>query len=269
MQERFMKLAIIEAKKAFKCGEVPVGAVIVKAGQVISRAFNKRENNQNSLCHAEILAIDKACKKLKTAHLYGCEMYVTLEPCPMCAGGISASRLECVHFATSDEKYGCAGSVYNLLQDKRLETIVNADKGILGNESKTLLQDFFALARKRNNLRLMIGKEIDEIYAKNVVEDDCEKRHQNKQLSQFFSKKFLNFIAKSKFEIKKQKDYCSLTLSKGRIVAIVQEIGGFGSLLVESEVDIPLIEIERTLEMAFRHKIFVKNGVEIFDKFKG
>lgn len=111
----FMIDAVNEAKKAYKKGEIPVGAVIVKDGEVIARAHNMREKKQSSLAHAEILCIDKACKKLNNWRLEGCQMYVTLEPCAMCAGALTQSRIDKVYFGAFDKKNGCVGSISNVL----------------------------------------------------------------------------------------------------------------------------------------------------------
>ena len=139
-----MKLALKEAQKAYQAGEVPVGAVIVKDGKVISRARNMRECKQNAICHAEILAIDKACKRLKSFRLDGCELYVTLEPCPMCAGAISGARISTIIFGIDDKKYGCAGSKYNFFEDDDLEHKAEVIGGVLKEDCEQLLQKFFA-----------------------------------------------------------------------------------------------------------------------------
>ena len=107
MVEKFMQLAIKEAKKAYDIDETPIGAVIVRDGKVISKGYNRRETKKNALMHAEIIAIDKACKKLGGWRLPGCEIYVTLEPCPMCMGAILQSRIEKVYFGAYDYKSGC------------------------------------------------------------------------------------------------------------------------------------------------------------------
>jgi len=106
MEEKFMKEALKQAKKAASIGETPIGAVIVRDGEIIARGYNKRETKKNALLHAEIIAINKACKKLGGWRLPRCEMYVTLEPCPMCAGAIINSRIEKVYFGAYDKKFG-------------------------------------------------------------------------------------------------------------------------------------------------------------------
>lgn len=112
----YMSEAIKEAKKAYKKGEVPIGAVIVKDGRIIARAHNLREIKQNTLAHAEVLCIDKACKRLNSWRLDGAQMYVTLEPCAMCAGAISQARIKKVFFGAFDDKNGCVGSKANILE---------------------------------------------------------------------------------------------------------------------------------------------------------
>lgn len=152
IHEKYMKKAIKCAKVAFDDGETPVGAVIVKDGKVISCGRNKREKKKNALCHAEIMAINKACKKLGGWRLIGCDMYVTLEPCPMCAGAIINSRIQNVYFGASDSKAGCFGSVQDFSQlPFNHKPCVTRD--VLKDECSNLLCDFFAKLRqdkKRN-----------------------------------------------------------------------------------------------------------------------
>jgi len=148
MKEKFMKEALKLAKKAAEADEVPVGAVIVKDGKIIARAFNKRRSPADATGHAEILAIKKACKKEGDFRLTGCSLYVTLEPCPMCAGACINSRMENIFFGTYDEKAGCCGTLYNLPQDKRFNHTVNAEGGILKQECAEVLSEFFKERRK-------------------------------------------------------------------------------------------------------------------------
>ena len=115
MEEKFMREALKQAKRAARLGEMPVGAVIVRNGEIISRAYNRRETKKNALYHAEITAIERACKRLGGWRLPNCEMYVTLEPCPMCAGAILNARIERVYYGAPDEKSGCCASRINLL----------------------------------------------------------------------------------------------------------------------------------------------------------
>ena len=117
MNEDYMKEALKEAKKAYKKLEVPIGAIIVKDGKIIARAHNLREKKQSSLAHAEIIAIKKACEKLESWRLDGADLYVTLEPCAMCAGAITQARINKVYFGAKDEKNGCVGSIANIFDD--------------------------------------------------------------------------------------------------------------------------------------------------------
>lgn len=148
MENRYMRLAIDEAKKAAEAGEVPVGAVIVKNGEVISTGRNRREKEKNALCHAELEAIDKACKRLGGWRLSGCELYVTLEPCPMCAGAIINSRLKSVYYGAFDSKAGSFGSVadFNGLRYNHKPEIY---AGIMEDECQSLLTEFFKSLRNK------------------------------------------------------------------------------------------------------------------------
>ena len=148
MQEKFMKEALKEAKKAYDKLEVPVGAVIVKDGKVIARAHNLKETKYDTTNHAEIIAIQKASKKLKSWRLLDCEMYVTLEPCSMCAGAIINSRIKKVYIGANDEKTGAVGSVLNLFEDYKFNHNVEFEKGILKKECENILKDFFKELRK-------------------------------------------------------------------------------------------------------------------------
>ncbi|MCU5326548.1 tRNA adenosine(34) deaminase TadA [Bacillus cereus] len=145
----FMQLAIEEAKKAEAIQEVPIGAVIVLNGEVISAAHNLREIEQRSIAHAELLAIDEACKKLGTWRLEDATLYVTLEPCPMCAGGIVLSRVKRVVYGAGDPKGGCAGTLMNLLTDERFNHQCEVVAGVLEEECGTLLTNFFRELRKK------------------------------------------------------------------------------------------------------------------------
>lgn len=147
-KEKFMKEALKEAKKAYDKLEVPVGCVIVKDGKIISRGYNQKETKFDTTKHAEILAIQKASKKLNSWRLLDCDMYVTLEPCSMCAGAIINSRIRKVYIGTFDEKTGACGSVFNLFTDYKFNHEVLFEKGILENECKKMLQDFFKKLRK-------------------------------------------------------------------------------------------------------------------------
>lgn len=148
MQEKFMKEALKEAKKAELKDEVPIGCVIVKDGKIIARGHNMRETKKNSLLHAEIIAINKACKKLNNFRLEDCELYVTVEPCIMCAGAIIQSRIKKVYFATADEKYGAVVSVcsaFNIKSNHKVEF----EQGMLSSECKEIVQNFFKKLREK------------------------------------------------------------------------------------------------------------------------
>ena len=148
--ERFMNEALKEAKKAYKKLEIPVGAVIVKDGEIIARAHNVKEEKNDATKHAEILAIQKASKKLETWRLNDCEMYVTLEPCSMCAGAMIQARLKKVYIGTMDEKTGACGSVLNLPKDYKFNHNVDVEYGVCKEECEKILKDFFKELRKRD-----------------------------------------------------------------------------------------------------------------------
>ena len=141
--EYFMEQALAEAAKAFRMGEVPIGCVIVHGGVVISRAKNERQTQKNVLCHAEILAIDTACKKLGDWRLENTRLYVTVEPCPMCAGAIVQARIPVVVYAAKSPKAGAAGSVMNILCEPKLNHQVQVIQGVLEKEAADLMQSFF------------------------------------------------------------------------------------------------------------------------------
>ena len=147
-----MKEALKEAKKAYKKEEVPVGAVIVKNGKIIARAHNIKETKKNAIGHAEILAIQKACKKLNAWRLLDCEMYVTLEPCSMCAGALINSRIKKIYIGTDDLKTGACGSVLNLLEDYPFNHKIEIKKYILKEECENLLKDFFKFLREKHKI---------------------------------------------------------------------------------------------------------------------
>jgi tRNA(adenine34) deaminase len=139
----FMEMAIAEALKAKQLNEVPIGCVIVLNDQVIARGHNLRETEQNAIAHAEMMAIHQACKEFKTWRLENAELYVTLEPCPMCAGGIIMSRVKRVVFGAHDPKGGCAGTLMNLLEDTRFNHQCEVKSGVLAEECGNLLTQFF------------------------------------------------------------------------------------------------------------------------------
>ena len=143
----YMELALKEAKKAYKKGDVPVGAVIVKDGKVIAKAYNKKEKSKVAVYHAEILAIKKACQKLKSWHLTDCEIYVTLEPCLMCAGAILQSRISKVYFSTTNLKFGYVSSIDSILNQKNNHK-VDIHEGLCKEKSQKMLIEFFKNKRK-------------------------------------------------------------------------------------------------------------------------
>lgn len=147
--ETFMAAALDMARKAARKDEVPVGAVIVRNNKIIAKAFNRRESRRNPLAHAELLAIDKAAKRLKGWRLGGCTLYVTLEPCPMCAGAIINARIEQVVFGAYDTKGGAMGSLYNLAEGK-LNHMPQITGGIMQNECAALLTAYFKAKRNKS-----------------------------------------------------------------------------------------------------------------------
>ena len=153
-KNKFMKQALKEAKKAYEKLEVPVGAVIVKDGKIIAKAHNLKETKTDTTKHAEILAIQKASKKLESWRLLDCEMYITLEPCSMCAGAIINSRIKKIYIGALDEKTGAAGSVLNLFEDYKFNHKVEVEKGVMQEECENILKDFFKMLRKyKKNLQ--------------------------------------------------------------------------------------------------------------------
>lgn len=148
MQEKYMKIALKEAKKAYDKGEIPVGAVIVKDDKIIARGHNLKELKFDTTKHAEIIAIQKASKKLESWRLEDCEMYVTLEPCSMCAGALIQARIKKVYIGTMDYKTGACGSVLNLLKDYKFNHNVELETGILQEECENLIKEFFKDLRK-------------------------------------------------------------------------------------------------------------------------
>jgi tRNA(adenine34) deaminase len=148
----FMSAALKEAERAYEQNEVPVGAVIVKDGVVIARAHNQVEMLQDPTAHAEIIVIGAAADHIGSRRLKGCTLYVTLEPCPMCAGAIVLSRLDRLVFGAYDPKMGSCSTLYNVVQDERLNHRVEVIAGIMDDESKFLLKEFFEKKRSRENL---------------------------------------------------------------------------------------------------------------------
>ena len=147
-KEKYMREALKEAKKAYNKLEIPVGAIIVKDGKIIARAHNIKEEKKDTTKHAEIIAIQKASKKLESWRLTNCEMYVTLEPCCMCAGALIQSRIKKVYIGALDKKTGACGSVLNLLGDYKFNHIVEVEKEICKSDCEKILKDFFKELRK-------------------------------------------------------------------------------------------------------------------------
>ena len=148
MEEVFMREALKEAKKAYKRKEVPIGAVVVYKNKIISRGYNLREKKKNALLHAEIIAIEKACRKLRSWRLDECDLYVTLEPCPMCSGAIINSRIKNIFFGADDPKAGCVNSKAHLFETGLFNHDVNVVGGVLKSECSQILKDFFSELRK-------------------------------------------------------------------------------------------------------------------------
>lgn len=149
--EVYMRLAIFEAMKADKIDEVPIGAVIVYDGEVIATGYNKRESEQKSLRHAELIAIERANERIGSWRLENCTMYVTLEPCPMCAGALVQSRIKRIVYGASDPKAGCVGTLMNLVADERFNHQVDWASGVLETECSRLLTVFFKRLRQKKS----------------------------------------------------------------------------------------------------------------------
>lgn len=147
--EKYMKEAIRQAKKAYALDEVPIGCVIVSDGKIIARGYNRRNTDKNTLSHAELIAIKKASKKTGDWRLEECTMYVTLEPCQMCAGAIVQSRMKRVVIASMNPKAGCAGSVLNLLQMATFNHQVEIEQGVLEEQCSSMLSEFFRELRSK------------------------------------------------------------------------------------------------------------------------
>lgn len=148
--EKYMRQALKQAKKAYMLGEVPIGCVIVYKEKIIARGYNRRNTDKNTLSHAEITAINRASKKIGDWRLEGCTLYVTLEPCQMCAGACVQARIDRVVVGSMSPKSGCAGSVLNILQMEQFNHQVEIVSGVLEKECSSMLSDFFAQLRIRN-----------------------------------------------------------------------------------------------------------------------
>ncbi len=151
MNEYFMVEALKEAQKAYDIEEIPIGAVIVKEGKIIGRGFNQKEESCDATAHAEMIAIREANKKLQAWRLTGCTMYVTLEPCAMCAGALVNARIDKLVIGASDLKTGACGSVFNIAQDKRLNHQIELQIGILEEDCSIILKSFFEKLRGRDS----------------------------------------------------------------------------------------------------------------------
>lgn len=147
--EKFMKEAVRQAKKAEAIGDVPIGCVIVSDGRIIARGYNKRNKNKTVLAHAELLAMSKACRKAGDWRLEDCTMYITLEPCQMCAGAIVQARIPRVVIGSMNPKAGCGGSILNLLQMKEFNHQVEVTRGVLEEECSEMLSAFFRKLRQK------------------------------------------------------------------------------------------------------------------------
>lgn len=165
-QEKYMKAAIKQAKKAYDLLEVPIGCVIVHEGKIIGRGYNRRNTDKNTLAHAEITAINKASRKLGDWRLEGCTLYVTLEPCQMCAGAIVQARIDEVVMSCMNPKAGCGGSILNILEDERFNHQVKVTRGVLEEECSSMLKEFF----KGLRVRVKMEKKLRATSAEEEVE---------------------------------------------------------------------------------------------------
>lgn len=150
IQEKYMKAALKQAQKAYALGEVPIGCVITYEGKIIGRGYNRRNTDKNTLAHAEITAIKKASKKIGDWRLEGCTLYVTLEPCQMCAGAIIQARITEVVIGSMNPKAGCAGSILNILEMPQFNHQAKVTRGVLQEECSNILTTFFKELRIRN-----------------------------------------------------------------------------------------------------------------------
>ena len=160
--EKYMKQAIKQAKKAYALDEVPIGCVIVAGDKIIARGYNRRNTDKNPLAHAELSAIRKASKKTGDWRLEECTMYVTLEPCQMCAGAIVQARIPRVVIGAMNPKAGCAGSIYNLLQEPAFNHQVSLFKGVLEEECSQMMKSFFKELREARKKKKQLEKEQTE-----------------------------------------------------------------------------------------------------------
>lgn len=161
IQEKYMREALRQAKKAYALGEVPIGCVIVHEGKIIGRGYNRRNTDKNTLSHAEITAINKASKKIGDWRLEDCTLYVTLEPCQMCAGAIVQARIPEVVMGCMNPKAGCAGSILNILDMPEFNHQVAVTKGVLEEECSQMLKNFFTELRERNKIEKELRRQND------------------------------------------------------------------------------------------------------------
>lgn len=159
VHEKYMKEALKQAKKAYVLGEVPIGCVIVHEDRIIGRGYNRRNTDKNTLAHAEITAINKASKKIGDWRLEDCVLYVTLEPCQMCAGAIVQARIPEVVMGCMNPKAGCAGSILNILDMPQFNHQVTVTRGVLSQDCSDMLKNFFSELRKRNKKEKEMKKE--------------------------------------------------------------------------------------------------------------
>ncbi|MCL2225044.1 MAG: tRNA adenosine(34) deaminase TadA [Defluviitaleaceae bacterium] len=152
--EYYMKIALEEARRGFDMGEVPIGCIIVYEGEIIGRGANERATRKNVLCHAEITAISQACDALGDWRLEGCRLYVTLEPCPMCAGAIVQARIPVVVYGAKSPKAGCVGSIYNLLDEPRFNHQAEVISGVCEDECANLMSEFMQTLRKKDTNKI-------------------------------------------------------------------------------------------------------------------
>ena len=157
--EKYMKEALKQAQKAYALGEVPIGCVIVYQDKIIGRGYNRRNTDKNTLAHAEITAINKASKKMGDWRLEGCTLYVTLEPCQMCAGAIVQARITGVVMGSMNPKAGCGGSILNILEMQEFNHQVIVRRGVLEEECQSILKRFFQELRERNRIEKQQGRE--------------------------------------------------------------------------------------------------------------
>mgnify|MGYP000495896453 FL=1 len=160
--EKFMKEALKQAKKAYAIDEVPIGCVIVQNGKIIARGYNRRNIDKNTLAHAELSAIRKASKKTGDWRLEDCDLYVTLEPCQMCAGAAVQARLDRVVIGAMNAKAGCAGSIINLLDMQQFNHQIPITKGVLEQECSQILSEFFKRIRVKKKKRPLTNEEISD-----------------------------------------------------------------------------------------------------------